>query len=327
MFPIHLITLAFVTGLTSGGLSCLTIQGGILGSVLASAKNKRGAMLQFLFGKLISNLILGSLLGAIGSAFLISTTTQAWLQILAGVFMIGTALHFANIHPELRFLEISTPLWLRKNISRFTKSHRTPFVAGLATAAIPCGVTQSVMVLAITTSSPLSGALVMGAFVLATFPQFLALGAVSGLILSRISARYIVALIVFMMGIYSINTGQILRGSNHTIQNYAYVLGITTIANSQAAEMENGFQKINAIATTNGYAFDHSVVKSGVPVKIVFDSKNTTGCARSFSIPSLGISKILPENGTETVEFTPTGPGVITYSCNMGMHVGTISVL
>ena len=41
-------------------------------------------------------------------------------------------------------------------------------------------------------------------------------------------------------------------------------------------------------------------------------------------IPSLGISKLLPENGLENISFTPTATGRITFSCSMGMYTGLL---
>lgn len=326
MLPLSSIGLAFVSGLTSGGFSCLAVQGGFMGGVLANSENKKRALLLFLGGKLAGNMALGALLGLIGSSLLISTTTQAWLQIAVGIFMLATAAHLAGLHPIFRFTQFSAPHFITKRL-RSVPGSSSSFAAGALTVFIPCGVTQSMMLLAVSTSSPLAGALVMGSFVLATLPQFIALGAVSGVVLSKPALRYVAAAVVAFLGITTINTGQVLRGSAHTIQNYGYVLGLNRAQSVNAAEVVAGVQQINMSVSTNGYEIDKNVVKAGFPVRISFDSKGTVGCARSFSIPSLGITKLLPEKGQEELVFTPEKPGLLTYSCNMGMHVGSITVI
>src|SRR5438094_6748859 len=119
----------FLTGLTTGGLTCLAVQGGLLASAMTrqitvpvtttrhghkskAAKNKINATLTsiqlpkdpwpvvyFLAAKLLAYTLLGFLLGALGSALQITPTLQAIMQIVAGVFMLATALNMLNVHP------------------------------------------------------------------------------------------------------------------------------------------------------------------------------------------------------------------------------------
>ena len=75
---------AFITGLTTGGLSCLAVQGGLLASSLASqienemkSRNLKDKtkpkvaqpIVWFLLSKLIAYTILGFFLGWLGSVF------------------------------------------------------------------------------------------------------------------------------------------------------------------------------------------------------------------------------------------------------------------
>src|SRR5512137_1809321 len=91
---------AFITGLTTGGLSCLAVQGGLLASSIgrqleqdiltqggkgrkasvspASQKSHRAiSILLFLVTKLISYTMLGFLLGALGSVLSLNSTVRA----------------------------------------------------------------------------------------------------------------------------------------------------------------------------------------------------------------------------------------------------------
>src|SRR5512147_2938156 len=106
------LAVAFITGLTTGGLSCLAVQGGLLASSLAhqieqdyvaqipQQKKRRGKkpqpaaranaafpILLFLVAKIVAYTLLGALLGLLGSYLTLSPTTRAVLMILIGVFM------------------------------------------------------------------------------------------------------------------------------------------------------------------------------------------------------------------------------------------------
>src|SRR5678815_5925558 len=101
------VTVAFVTGLTTGGLSCLAVQGGLLASSLAhqieqdyleqaahaERKKQRGKKNQpvqhsnsafpiflFLVAKIVAYTFLGALLGLVGSYLTLSPATRAILM-------------------------------------------------------------------------------------------------------------------------------------------------------------------------------------------------------------------------------------------------------
>ena len=65
------IWLAFITGLTTGGISCFAVQGGLLASALTE-ENKKKSTLLFLGAKLVAYTLLGFLLGFLGGTLNIS---------------------------------------------------------------------------------------------------------------------------------------------------------------------------------------------------------------------------------------------------------------
>ena len=79
--------------------------------------------------------------------------------------------------------------------------------------------------------------------------------------------------------------------------------------------------------TSRGYTSDIDTLKLGVPVKITLISNNVVSCAKAFTIPEYNIFKILPSNGSDTIEFTPTKVGLLTYTCSMGMYSGSFNVI
>jgi len=200
------------------------------------------------------------------------------------------------------------------------KSFFTPAFLGILTILIPCGVTQAMMLYAIGTSNPLWGAGIMFAFVLGTSPVFFAIGIASGELFKKRAFNYIAALFIFAIGIISINSGQILRGSVHTLQNYYKAI----LGTSQTSKVGN---VVNIEITNRGYKADVNTLKLGVPVKLILNAKGVTSCARAFTIPELNYFKILPASGTETIEFTPTKLGNLTYTCSMGMYSGSFNVI
>lgn len=200
------------------------------------------------------------------------------------------------------------------------KSIFTPALLGILTVLIPCGVTQAMMLYAIGTSNPLWGAGILFAFVLGTSPVFFAIGIASSELFKKKAFNYIAAAFIFVIGIISINSGQILRGSVHTLQNYYSVI----VGSSRVSTIGN---VVTIQITNRGYKSDVNTLKLGVPVKLILKTSNVTSCARAFTIPDLNYFKILPANGTETIEFTPNKLGNMTYTCSMGMYSGSFNVI
>lgn len=205
----------FLTGLTTGGLACLAVQGGLLTSVIANQKDeeidtlksdkenakakkkeKYLAKLQnqskfgvfdeldwmpvgmFLVSKLIAHILLGFLLGFLGERLSLSLGVRLGFQFFTALFMFATAMNLLNVHPIFRFVLIQPPKFLQRYVRNSSKSRAlfAPAFLGFLTIFIPCGVTQAMEVLAINTASPVQGALIMGAFVLGTSPLFALIG-------------------------------------------------------------------------------------------------------------------------------------------------------
>jgi len=225
--------------------------------------------------------------------------------------MLATAGRLLNLHPVFRYTVFTPPKFiLRKlrNRSHNASTFAPAFLGGL-TVFIPCGVTQAMMVLAVASGSVFSGAAIMFFFTLA----------------------YLAASVVTILGILAINTGQVLRGSPHTIQNYIKVAAkgqdAYTLQGKTAGLDNAGMQVVSIDVSNYGYSASASVLKVGVPVKLKLKTQNVTSCSRAFTIPVLNLTKILPESGEEILEFTPAKPGRLAYNCSMGMYTGSFTVV
>ncbi len=321
--------LAFITGLTSGGISCVAVQGGLLAATIAdSGKSKNKATLLFLIAKTLAYTVLGGFLGLFGASIVFSPTIQGWFQILVGLFMVATAGRLLNIHPLFRYLVIQPPVKFLRVLSKVSKdsSILTPILLGFLTVLVPCGVTQAMMIYAVGSGSIVNGALTMFAFVLGTFPVFFLFGLASVEIFKNKLLTVFASIVILYIGLLSINSGQILRGSVHTFQNYWKVIAGSTIVPGKI-KIENGYQIVKIDVFSKGYKADTNTLKLGVPVKLTLVTNNVLSCARAFVIPSLGISKVLPVTGSVDVEFTPTKEGILTYTCSMGMYTGSFNVI
>jgi sulfite exporter TauE/SafE len=170
----------------------------------------------FLGGKLVSHALLGTLLGLLGEGVQISFRTRAGLQIVAGVVMVVLALDLYGVRGMARLVP-QPPVALARLVRRGARTGTcaAPALVGMATVLIPCGVTLSVEVLAVTSGAPLAGGAIMAVFVLGTSPLFAVLGYAVRRSASALRGRLgrLAALAVFVLGLISINTGLVLAGS------------------------------------------------------------------------------------------------------------------
>jgi len=257
---------AFVTGLTTGGLSCLAVQGGLLASSLAgqieadvqkmqvrSRKRRKdlrtpaanrshmaAPILAFLAAKLVAYTFLGFLLGLVGQMFQLSPATRAFLQIAIGIFMLGSALRMLNVHPIFRYFAFEPPAFLRRKLRKTAadgspESLSAPLFLGFMTVLIPCGVTQAMMAAALGTSNPLQGAALMFAFTLGTSPVFFAVSYFATQLGKKLERNFtrVVAVVILVLAILTIDSGITLAGSPVSLSRWASsVFGST---NAQAA--------------------------------------------------------------------------------------------
>jgi len=124
------IWIIFLTGLTTGGLSCLAVQGGLLTSIIANQKEAEGEqpdensapksfdqldwlpVILFLFSKLIAYTVLGFFLGWLGSKLQLSNGVRILFQAIAewnpslnlqgGNFHFFAVQHFTSRGPAVR---------------------------------------------------------------------------------------------------------------------------------------------------------------------------------------------------------------------------------
>lgn len=349
----------FLTGLTTGGLSCLAMQGGLLASVIANQKNQEyddiknkkqrpqnfslrsfdqldwQPVLMFLVTKLIAHTILGFLLGMLGSVITLSLGIRLAFQAFTAVFMFATAMNLLNVHPIFRYVVFQPPKFIQRMIRNSTKSTAlfAPALLGFLTIFIPCGVTQAMEVLAINTGNPIYGALIMFAFVLGTSPLFALLGVATAKLSEGWYQKFtrVAAVSLIVMAIYSLNGVFIVLDSPLTLQKIVspvtYFFSDERFSNTTEVTTVDGNQQVTIQVLNNGYAPNRFRVKSGQPVKLILQSKDTYSCALAFVFKEFGINTFLEANDTQSFTFTPTKPGKYQFTCSMGMYTGIMEVI
>lgn len=326
--------LIFLTGLTTGSLSCLAVQGGLLTATLAATAEKKDQLHDviptavFLISKLLAYTFLGALLGYFGSLFQLTILMRILFQVLAAVLMLGLAGNMLDLHPIFRYFVIQPPKWVGKLLRGQTKSPSVfaPAILGVFTVLIPCGVTQAMEVLAISTGSPWAGAVTMFAFVLGTSPLFLALGWLTTKLSENFRTKFFkfAAILVVFIALNSLNGALVLNGSKYALNNWVWAFQTTFLSLARAEAPAND---VTVNVYNNGYSPHNFSVKVNQPVNLSLITQGTYSCASVFTIPTLNITKVLPPSGTTNVTFTPTQTGLITFACGMGMYTGTINVI
>jgi plastocyanin domain-containing protein len=77
-----------------------------------------------------------------------------------------------------------------------------------------------------------------------------------------------------------------------------------------------------------GYSPESLTVKAGSQVKLKLINHGGAGCVQSFTIPKLGIQKIVRLGDSDSIDFTaPKEKGQIAFMCSMGMYRGVINVI
>lgn len=339
-------TSIFITGLFTGGLTCLAVQGGLLASSIAqqesdtlkdeSLKGHTVPVLSFLIARLIAYTILGFLLGMLGSVVQLSLTFRVLMQFFVAIFMIGTALNLLQVHPIFRYFIIQPPRFLTKLIKNQSRSKNIfgPTLLGAMTVFIPCGATQAMMAYAIAIGSPLSGAVTMFTFILGTSPLFFLLGVAAKKLSGTVNTTFhkLAATAILLIALYNVNGALALSGSPVTFESAFTSINcsISFCDNNGVVDASTPVQSATIYFTNRGYITNPKAitVKAGSEITISLVNKNGVGCIQGFTIPKLGIQKIVRLGQTETITFVaPQASGVLSFMCSMGMYRGAINVI
>lgn len=307
----------FTVGLLTS-LHCVAMCGGInLAQSAASAQAGRrvsAANLQYNLGRVVSYTATGAIVGALGSAIRISAAVQSGIQIAAAAMMVLMALNLLDVG-ALRGLVPTLPGGLRARL--LSRGRNSSLYVGLLNGLMPCGPLQAMQLYALAAGSWWMGALSMLCFSLGTVPLMLGFGLVSGRLNKRFARpmRIVSGALVLVMGMSMLTNGLALAGVQPRLPGTA----------SDVAAASAGVQEVRSELDWRGYP--DITVAAGTPVKWIIhaDAEKITGCNNEMVIPALDL-RVPLSPGDNVVEFTADAPGVIPYTCWMGMLRGTITV-
>ena len=117
----------------------------------------------------------------------------------------------------------------------------------------------------------------------------------------------IVGAIVVIIAVLVFTQGKVTFGNSQNIDN---VNNVTVVDGKQIIE----------IKAKGGYQPRSSVAKAGVPTIIRFDTSGTFDCSSSVRIPSLNVSKVLPQSGVTDIDIGNSQLGLLQGTCGMGMY-------
>jgi sulfite exporter TauE/SafE len=163
---------SFIIGLIASVSSCLAVVGGLVLSLSATVSQDKISdikpMMLFHSGRLLGFAVLGGLLGALGNAIGVSFTLGATLGILASLVMIILGLNLVGLFEKSL---VTLPAGAFNFFRKLEHKTLAPFLIGVGTFFLPCGFTQSMQVVALSSGSWISGSLIMLAFALGTLPM------------------------------------------------------------------------------------------------------------------------------------------------------------
>lgn len=325
--------LLFLTGLTTGGLTCLAVQGGLLASAMVedeeldhSKYHRAKTIAIFLVSKLVAYSILGLALGALGSFIALSPKTMAWLSIVISLYMVGIACDAFKLHPIFRYFLIQPPKFIRRKIKSTSqnKGYFTAVALGLFTVLIPCGTTQAMMALAVSSGNAFAGFATMFSFILGTLPVFFILGLLTVKIggASHTLFLKLVGIILIVIALYNISSSARILGFQINRQVKTDSQTGTITQNENQPNVQRAEIKLN---DSYGYNPETVKLKVDVPAEIKLVNDGARGCIRAFIVPDLDIRELLNGSST-TFKFTPKNKGKIPFTCSMGMYWGQFIV-
>ncbi len=332
--------LIFIVGLLTG-FHCIGMCGGFVVSYTAKGteQGKKPYQMHFSYalGKTLSYTFFGAIFGLVGSFIAFTPTMRGIAGILAGLFLVIFGLKMLNIFPALRRFEIRLPKVINRFLGRESEEHsNSPLVIGLLNGLmIACGPLQAIYILAAGTGSMLEGAKMLFIFGMGTLPVMLGFGYLTGLVSKKVTHKILKAsgIIVIILGIVMFNRGLALTGSGYDFGSLTTNLIPTTQTNSGSDSSQNNgvavikgnYQEIKMDVLSSGWSPNKFVLQKDVPVRWIINGKELNGCNSGIQVPKLDLDfKIKP--GIQTIEFTPTEAGTISWSCWMGMIKGVFIV-
>jgi uncharacterized protein len=157
---------SFLIGVVASFSSCMAVVGSIIITISTKYK-KKSSLVTFHISRIIAFFLLGGLLGLIGSAFVLTNNFHTISGIILFFVMLIMGFSLLDIFPFFKNLQPKLPKSLT---SKTFKNSTSPLLLGMLTFLLPCGFTQSMQIVAISTGNLFQASLTMLFFAVGTFP-------------------------------------------------------------------------------------------------------------------------------------------------------------
>jgi len=296
--------------------------------------------LAYQIAKLVSYVLVGLVLGAVGSAFNLNGV-RPWIMFAAGAFMIILGLGMTGKFPWAARMTPRPPKFLITSLSKLRRKAKsdaeegvssiaTPISFGLLTGLMPCAPLQAAQLAAAGTGSVLYGGVAMLAFGLGTFPLLFTFGVASSMIPKDWKHRMtlVLAVVVMVFGLVFINRAATLVGSPVTFNTVkaALVGGGTSSGAQPFTKGADGVVEVPLTIENGVYVPSTVNIPADTPVRLVVDRKEDAACSNAIVFPQLGVNAPLADNAVTKVDIPATKAGTYTMTCGMGMMSGTLVV-
>ncbi len=210
----------FLIGIIASVSTCMAVVGGLVLSMSANfAKegDKVRPQVFFHIGRLVSFLVLGGVIGALGSAFQLSVTATFILSLSIAIILLILGVNLLDVFPWTKKLQPTLPRFIGNHVHGLKQINHTltPLLIGTATFFLPCGFTQSMQIYALSTGSVSTGALTMFVYALGTLPvlAMLSFGSLAIHTKTRSSIFFKTAgLVVIFFGLFNLTNSLVVAG-------------------------------------------------------------------------------------------------------------------
>jgi len=291
--------------------------------------------------KVVSYMVVGLLLGAIGGLFDLGAI-RPYVYFLAGGFMIVLGLGMTGKAPWAARLTPAPPKALinalsklrRKSVVDAKEGHSslaTPITFGLMTGLLPCGPLMAAQVAAAASGSAVAGALGMAAFAVGTAPLMVLFGTAGSLIPRVWKNRMmtVLAIGVIAFGLVFVNRGLVATGApvNFNTVKAAFVGTAAAPADTTGFTTgADGVVEVSLVIENTQFVPDIVRIPADTPVRLVVDRREDVACSAQIFLPQLDILRDLAPNGVTKVDIPATGAGTYTLTCGMSMMSGQLIV-
>lgn len=337
----------FLFGILAGLSSCAALVGGLLLSLskqwseLYIAENnniqKYQPFTMFNIGRIIAFIVLGGLLGMLGSFFGLSITKApvftATVVIAVSLVMLILGLQMLGVKWAFKF-KVALPKFLTRSVSSQEKfkGKYMPFIVGALTFFLPCGFTLIAQGLALSSGSFLRGSLMLFSFVLGTLPILAIISFTSVNLTQRPKLNALFStfsgLLVVIFAIYNINAQFNVLGfvsisdiKLPTISAQVKEGRVNGNGNAETVQPDaNGIQNLTFVAKDFAYTpTSLTTIKAGIPAKLIIDNQGIQGCGVYVSARGLLDKYAFLNAGENVFDLGLPVKGTYKLTCSMGM--------